>query len=828
MKEYSIEKIAEIVGGKAVINAAENILIEELLIDSRKITRAASSLYFAIKGDRHNGHNFVESCLIAGVRNFVVNEFQPEWENAKANFIVVKDTLESLQKLAAAHRRQFSLPVIGITGSNGKTIVKEWLYQLMRADINIVRSPKSYNSQTGVPLSVWQINAGHELALIEAGISQPGEMERLQKIIQPAVGIFTNIGTAHDEKFDSLNQKVLEKLKLFSSSDIIIYCRDYNAIHSEISQADFLSKKLKLFSWSRKMKSDLQIGRVTKSHSETEIQGVFKNVFVKIKIPFTDDASIENAIHCWALMLYLEYGQEIIEERILLLSPVAMRLELKEGINDCSIINDSYNSDIGSLTIALDFLNQQRQHEKRTIILSDILQSGRSEEKLYREVAGLLEAKGIDRMIGIGESISQQQQLFNLPKQFYNGTDEFLRSFSPLDFKNETILLKGARPFGFEKISKVLQQKAHETVLEINLNALVNNLNYYRSRLKPTTKIMAMVKAASYGSGSFEIANTLQFHRVDYLAVAYTDEGVELRKAGITLPIMVMNPEMQSFEAMIQYKLEPEVYNFRLLNQLSEVLKKQAGANQLSFPVHLKLDTGMHRLGFEENEINQLIVRLQNNKNIHVQSVFTHLAASDEAAHDNFTKTQFEKFNSMSAQIMAEFNYPILCHALNSAGITRFNEFQFDMVRLGIGLYGFAPSSHEQHHLQNVATLRTTISQIKNVQAGETIGYNRRAKLERDTQIATVAIGYADGINRKLGNGVGKMLVNGKPAPTVGNVCMDMCMLDITDIAAKEGDEVIVFGPGLSANELAKSLDTIPYEILTGISQRVKRIYFQE
>lgn len=828
MKEHSIEKIAGIVEGKAFINAPDNTLVEVLMIDSRKIARASTSLFFAIKGDRHNGHNFVESCLISGVRNFVVAAIQPEWENAKANFIVVKDTLAALQKLAAEHRSQFSIPVIGITGSNGKTIVKEWLYQLLRADKNIVRSPKSYNSQTGVPLSVWQINSEHELALIEAGISQPDEMGRLQKIIQPTIGLFTNIGTAHDEKFESLNQKVIEKLKLFSSSDILIYCRDYNAIHSEISQADFLPEKLKLFSWSRKLNADLQIGRISMNHNETEIQGVFKNVFLKIKIPFTDDASIENAIHCWALMLHLGYAQEVIEEKMALLTSIAMRLELKDGINGCSIINDSYNSDIGSLTIALDFLNQQKQHEKRTIILSDILQSGRNEEHLYYEVAALLEAKGIDRLIGIGEAISHQEKLFNLSKQFYSGTDEFLKKFSPTDFKDETVLLKGARPFGFERISKVLQQKAHETVLEINLNALVHNLNYYRSRLKPTTKIMAMVKAASYGSGSFEIANTLQFHRTDYLAVAYTDEGVELRKAGITLPIMVMNPEMQSFEVMIQYKLEPEIYNFRLLSQLSEVLKKQNVESSFFFPIHLKFDTGMHRLGFEESDIAQLIVRLQNNKNILIQSVFTHLAASDESVHDHFSKSQLEKFNLMSEQITSVFNYPILRHALNSAGSTRFSEFQFDMVRLGIGLYGFASSQHEQRHLQNVATLRTAISQIKNISAGETIGYNRKAKLERDTQIATVAIGYADGVNRKLGNSIGKMLVNGKLAPIIGNVCMDMCMLDITDVAAKEGDEVVVFGAELSANELAKSLNTIPYEILTSISQRVKRVYFQE
>ena len=511
-----------------------------------------------------------------------------------------------------------------------------------------------------------------------------------------------------------------------------------------------------------------------------------------------------------------------------LLSPVAMRLELKEGINDCSIINDSYSSDIGSLTIALDFLNQQKQHDKRTVILSDILQSGKNEETLYSEVAQLLAAKNIDRMIGIGSAIARQQNQFSIPKKFYADTEDFLRTFSPMDFNDETILLKGARVYGFEKISKALQQKAHETVMEINLNALVHNLNYFRSRLKPEVKLMAMVKATSYGSGSFEIANILQFHHVDYLAVAYTDEGVELRKAGITLPVMVMNPEMQSFETMISYKLEPEIYNFRLLNQVAEVLQKHTGGDGFSFPIHLKLDTGMHRLGFEESDLNELVIRIKNIRTIKVQSIFTHLAATDESEHDGFTKQQLERFERMSARIQKTFSYPILRHALNSAGIIRFNEAQFDMVRLGIGMYGFASTWHEQRQLQHVATLRTTISQIKNVPVGETIGYSRTAKLTRDTLVATVAIGYADGINRKLSNGAGSMMINGKLAPIIGNVCMDMCMLDITEVPAKEGDEVIVFGTDHPATEMSKTLGTIPYEVLTGISQRVKRVYYQE
>jgi alanine racemase len=825
---YTIEDIALIVKGKFFSGTLKSAEIEELLTDSRKIAHPETSLFFALKGDRHDGHRYIEGCFEQGVSNFIVSDFKEEWKALKANFVVVSDTLDALQQLATHHRDQFTIPVIGITGSNGKTIVKEWLYQLMRDDKNIVRSPKSYNSQTGVPLSVWQLSEEHNLAIFEAGLSQPGEMERLEKIIQPTIGIFTNIGSAHDENFDNQNLKVIEKLKLFRSCETLIYCKDYNTIQLEISKVDFLPRKLNLFTWSRKTKADLQIGRVNKTSDETEVQGIWQNRFLKINIPFTDDASIENAIHCWAAMLVLGYSADVIEERMTLLSPVAMRLELKEGINDCSIINDSYSSDIGSLTIALDFLNQQKQHDKRTVILSDILQSGKNEESLYSEVAQLLEAKNVDRMVGIGSAIARQQNHFSIPKKFYADTDEFLRAFSPMDFSDETILLKGARIYGFEKISKVLQQKAHETVMEINLNALVHNLNYFRSRLKPDVKMMAMVKATSYGSGSFEIANVLQFHHVDYLAVAYTDEGVELRKAGITLPIMVMNPEMQSFETMISYKLEPEIYNFRLLNQAAEVLQKHTGGDGFSFPVHLKFDTGMHRLGFEERDLNELIIRVKNTRTLKVQSIFTHLAATDESEHDGFTKQQLEKFERMSAVFQKSFSYPILRHALNSAGIIRFNEAQLDMVRLGIGMYGFASTWHEQRQLQHVATLRTTISQIKNIPAGETIGYSRTAKLTRDTVIATVAIGYADGINRKLSNGKGSMMINGKLAPIIGNVCMDMCMLDITDVPAKEGDEVIVFGADHPVTEMSKVLGTIPYEILTGISQRVKRVYYQE
>ena len=822
---YSVNQIAVVTGGQLIQHCPEQSDIRDLLTDSRRVLQSENALFFAIKGERHDGHKFIADLFNQGARNFIVSELNDDFKDLKANFIVVDNALSAMQQLTAFHRKHFFYDVIGITGSNGKTIVKEWLYQLLRADLNIVRSPKSYNSQIGVPISVWGMQEEHQLAIFEAGISMPGEMKKLEEIIHPTIGIFTNIGSAHDENFNNEREKVLEKLELFSGVKTLIYNKDYSTIQESISEYPFTEKEIKLFSWSRKSKADLQVGRVSKSNDDTEIQAVYENEFINITIPFIDDASVENAIHCWSLMLVMGIDQTVIQERMHMLSPVAMRLEMKTGINNCSVINDSYNSDIGSLTIALDFLNQQKQHESKTLILSDILQSGKNEESLYKEVGDLLKAKGITSLIGIGPAISRQEKYFMMEKKFFRSTDDFLRDFSPSDFKEETILLKGARLFGFEKISKTLQQKAHETVLEINLNSLIHNLNYYRSRLKPQTKMMAMVKATSYGSGSFEVANILQFHHVDYLAVAYSDEGIELRKAGISLPIMVMNPEVMNFEMMMKYRLEPEIYNFRQLNQLAEVLKKHQGE---PFKIHLKLDTGMHRLGFEEREINELVVRLNNNKHLVIQSIFSHLAGSDEAEHDGFTKLQVDRFKKMSDEIMSNFNYPIMRHILNSSGILRFSEAQYEMVRLGIGLYGFAATPNEQNHLEQAATLKTTISQIKNVAANETIGYSRKGKLKRDTIVATVAIGYADGINRRLSNGVGKMLVNGKLAPIIGNVCMDMCMLDITDIPAKEGDEVIVFGTDYPVTEMAKATGTIAYEILVNVSQRVKRVYFHE
>jgi alanine racemase len=825
--QYSFNDIAVSLKG-TILNLADGAaLVRDLLIDSRKLIMPEGSLFFALVSKRNDGHKYISELYGYGVRNFIVQR-RPEnlSDYPEANVLLVKNTLRALQALAAEHRRQFDIPVIGITGSNGKTIVKEWLYQLMSEDKNIIRSPKSFNSQIGVPLSVWLMNETNDLAIFEAGISEPDEMEHLQAIIQPTIGIFTNIGHAHDENFINRLQKVGEKLNLFTRVETLIYCRDQKELQEGIVKTGLL-RKINAFTWSRREPADLTIKKCEHNHHNTIISATYKEQEISVTVPFTDEASAENAIHCWAAMLHLGYDNELINRRMKALQPVAMRLEMKEGINNCTIINDSYSSDIDSLAIALDFLNQQKQHKKKTVILSDILQSGRSDNYLYNEIGELLVAKNVDQIIGIGKAISKQAGSFSMKKLFFNDTDDFFNSFSFSSFSNESILVKGARVFQFERIIELLQQKTHETVLEIDLNALVHNLNYYRSKLKPGVKLMAMVKAFSYGSGSYEIANTLQFYQADYLTVAYADEGVELRKAGITLPVMVMNPDEQGFDSMFKYNLEPEIYSMRILNMLNNAISQH---NPAPGPVgiHIKIDTGMHRLGFDPSETDELIKILHESPHLKVCSVFSHLAGSDDPSLDEFTAYQVKTLTETSEKIRQAFDYPILRHIANTAGITRFPEAQFDMVRLGIGLYGISPLPEEQVNLQTVSTLKTAISQIKHVPANDSVGYNRKWVATEDTTIGIIPIGYADGLSRRLGNGKGKLMVNGNIVPIIGDVCMDMCMINITGLDVSEGDEVIVFGKEMPITDLAEAMETIPYELLTGISRRVKRIYFEE
>ena len=823
---YSISDIQQIVSGKFLVEKKSDARIEHLLTDSRKLLFPDTTLFFALHGLRRHGNGFVHELYEKGVRNFLVEEnFSFDLpEPGEINLIEVASVEKALQLLAAHHRRQFTYPVIGITGSNGKTIVKEWIYQLLQYHYNIVRSPKSYNSQIGVPLSVWQMRSADNLAVFEAGISQTGEMQKLKEIIEPGIGIFTNIGEAHNEGFENTARKIEEKLKLFKDCKTVIYCLDDASVHTAMQQ---LKLGDTLFTWSKIQPAVLSVTSIQVQAFNTVIKAVYKENKCSISIPFTNDAAIENAITCWCLLLHMGISNEVISERMLDLKPVEMRLELKQGNNNCSLINDSYSADITSLSIALDFLQQQQQHPKRTVIISDILQTGKSNTTLYTEVATILEQKNIHRLIGIGPELIKHKDSFTSIKEtsFFNSTLEFKQQFPSLHFNNETILLKGARIFEFEQISHLLEQQSHQTVLEINLNAIAHNLKTYQLQLKQGVKIMAMVKAFSYGSGSFEIANLLQFHKVDYLAVAYADEGVELRKAGIRLPIMVMNAEVGTFDLLVQHNLEPELYSFGILTELENYLLQNGITN---FPVHIKLDTGMHRLGFETTDIPQLKESLQQSKLLKIQSVFSHLVASANELHDAFTRLQADVFIKANKELEAVIKYSYIKHIANTSAIHRHKDLQFDMVRLGIGLYGVDSNEAMQGQLKNVSKLKTTISQIKKVSAGESIGYSRSAIAEKDLTIATVRIGYADGYPRSLGNGNGKMLLQGRLTSVIGNVCMDMTMLDITGIDAKEGEEVIVFGEYLPVTDLATWSGTIPYEILTGISQRVKRVYFEE
>ena len=821
---YSLKKISQIVDGR-LVGSDEDHTIQDLLIDSRQLVNASQTVFFALMSERNDGHKYIQDLYQNGVRAFVVSHI-PEGEFPEASFVVVENTLKALQQLATYHREQYDIPVIGITGSNGKTIVKEWLAQLLGPDFNIVRSPKSYNSQVGVPLSVWQMNKTHQLGIFEAGISKPDEMSVLQKIIQPTIGVFTNIGQAHEENFISLMQKAGEKLNLFTQVETLVYCMDYYDIQQVIMRAD-LGKKVRLLPWSRKFEeADMFVSRVEKQEKQTVLEVVYQGDTLSFAIPFVDDASIENAIHCIMVCLLMKMDAKVLAKRLVDLTSVAMRLEIKSGINNCTIINDYYNSDVNSLAIALDVMNQQRQHQEKVLVLSDILQSGRDERELYGYISHLIESKRVDQLIGIGEAISRQAGQFKVKSSFFKDVNDFMQHFPLSQFRNQTILLKGARAFEFEQISMELQEKAHETVLEINFNHLVNNFNHYRSLIKPETKLMVMVKAFGYGSGNYEVSNILQFHRADYLTVAFADEGVELRRAGINLPIMVMSPEVNSYDNIIKYHLEPEVFSFRNLEFIEKALEITGTTTPLN--VHVKLDTGMHRLGFSLQELPELISRLQANPLIHVRSTFSHLATADNPDEDEFTLSQIKVFEQGSQMIVDAFPYKVLRHILNTAGITRFTQYQFDMVRLGIGLYGVPTCKQDEGVLETVVSLKTTINQIKNIPAGDSIGYNRHGRAVHAMRIGIVPIGYADGLSRLLGNGNGKFYINGQQVSIIGDICMDMCMLDLTNVQAEEGDTVVIFDAEHGINDIAKACQTIPYEVMTRISQRVKRVYYQE
>ena len=803
--------------------ANNKAIIEHLLTDSRRIAFPSSSLFFALSSPHRDGHQFIEELYNQGVTSFVVTNKPDAGSFPQANFLCVANTLLALQQLAAWHRGQFTYPVIGITGSNGKTIVKEWLYQLLSTHYNIIRSPRSYNSQMGVPLSVWQMTAQYNLAIFEAGISKPNEMPALRNIIQPTIGILTNIGEAHSENFESLEEKAKEKIELFTDAELVFYKADDAIIQCRISN---LSKP-ELFSWGSTEGCTLRILHTKKTLQTTSISAVYQTKTISLHIPFTDDASVENAIICWCVCLHFGLSETSIQQGFDGLQPVNMRLQLVKAINGCSIINDSYSFDITSFNIALDFLLQQHQFATKTVILSDFAVS--VDDKFYKQIVEVLQLKKINRVITVGENWYRLQKLLSDKFQFtgcFITTQSLASHVKSNHFRNEVILLKGARRFAFETIAAELEEKVHRTVMEINLTALAHNLKQYQQQLKPGTKLMGMIKAGGYGSGSAEVANVLQFHKVDYLAVAYADEGTELRKAGISLPVLVLNVDEAAFEVILDNNLEPELFSFGIMQSFDKFLLKQ-GIQQ--YPVHIKLDTGMHRLGFEEHDLPQLISFLTTTNRLAVKSVLSHLAASEAGGEDEFTRHQYKIFDRCCHALQQALQYPFIRHIANSAAIFRHPYIQLDMVRLGIGMYGIDSANQHQLQLQTVCTLKTTIAQLRNVKNGDTVGYNRRGVLLRDSVIATLRIGYADGFSRRLSNGNGAVFTGGKLAPVVGSVCMDMTMVDVTDIAGvKEGDEVEVFGNNIPVQTVAQQCGTIAYEILTTISERVKRIYIEE
>jgi len=822
---YPVSQIRQILQAEWLNDPPVERMAGQLLHDSRQILYPEQSLFFALIGPRQDGHHFIPEVYAAGVRNFVVSTDVATERYPGANFLKVENTTRALQALAAFHRGRFDIPVIGITGSNGKTIVKEWLYQLLQGDYHIVRSPKSYNSQIGVPLSVWQLQESHELAVFEAGISQMGEMEFLAPVVRPTIGILTNLGEAHNEGFPSMETKLREKLKLFSTAQTIIYRRDNSPIDRILPE---VYPGRRLFCWSdTDPEADLSILRKQFSRNSAFLEGQYLGEPFSAEVPFTDGASLENSFHCMAALLVLGFPLAEAARRLSRLEPVAMRLELKAAINNCTLINDSYNSDLTSLAIALHFLQHQGGHDNRILILSDILQSGETATELYRKVAGLLVEKGVRSFIGIGSAVLHIRPFLpeGMSAAFYPGTDQFLQQLDPQAFRNQTILLKGARDFHFEKIADRLSYKAHKTTLEINLDALRHNLKVFQRQLQPGVGIMVMVKAAAYGSGAAEVARLLELQQADYLGVAYADEGIELRKAGIRLPVLVMNPEESSFDALVRYQLEPEIYSISLLKKFLGSLPE----NSPGVAIHLKLETGMNRLGLSAADLPEAIGLLKNAPAVRVASVFSHLAASEDPAQDEFTHRQASRFSEGYDILAAGLGQRPLRHLLNSGGIVRFPQYQMDMVRLGIGLYGIESSPELRGKLRTVLTLKATVSQVRDVAAGETVGYGRNGRADTPRRIATISIGYADGLLRLAGNGRFQVLIRGKLAPTFGNVCMDMAMIDVTHVPdAAEGDEVVLFGNELPVEHLARALQTIPYEVLTNLSERLKRVYWQE
>ncbi|HUW92346.1 MAG TPA: bifunctional UDP-N-acetylmuramoyl-tripeptide:D-alanyl-D-alanine ligase/alanine racemase [Bacteroidales bacterium] len=812
-------KLAEITGGE--LHGDPAVSFNGIMTDNRSSGAGRDVLFIALRGPNHDGHSFISSLCGRGVCLFLVDTLPADTQvTAGATFIKVADTLEAFHRLAAWQRSNFHGKVIAVTGSAGKTIVKEWLAEALGTTVNVIRSPKSYNSQVGVPISLMNIDDRYEIAVIEAGISKPGEMERLASLIRPDTVVITNVGDAHGENFSGREAIASEKLKLASGAKLLIYNTDDQNIRKEVA---LHHSGIRAFTWSLSSSdASLIVERRENEDNGVSLHCTYDAGNFSAAIPFSDGASTENAVSVIAACLTAGMLQENIIAAVSVLPAVAMRMEIKKGINGCTLIEDYYNSDPGSLVMALDFL-RSHSRSRSTLILSDFRQIGGDEKSLYGNVAAAIRHAGIDRFIGIGESLSGNRSLFGTGSAFYNTTAEFTETFRSFAFRDETILIKGARAFGFERISSLLEQQLHQTRFEIDMSAVVHNLNEFRRVLNPGTGIMAMVKAFAYGSGSAEIASLLEYHHICYFAVAYADEGAALREAGITTPVMVMNPDASVMELIIQQNLEPEIYS---QESFESFLKAAVRHGLLHYPVHLKIDTGMHRLGFGQGDILSLAEKLQKEEHVRVVSVFSHLAASEDKRHDEFTHMQAARLISAAEILRQTVGYDFKMHLLNSAGICRFPKYQFDMVRTGIGLYGIG--SYEGLSLRHTGRFITSVSQVRIIPAGEPVSYGCNDSADHDRVIAVVPVGYADGLRRSMGNGRGFLFIAGRRVPTVGNICMDMCMADVTGMNVKTGDEAEVFGKNLPVEEMAMQCDTIPYEVLSSIPSRVKRVYISE
>ncbi|MEG1200107.1 MAG: bifunctional UDP-N-acetylmuramoyl-tripeptide:D-alanyl-D-alanine ligase/alanine racemase, partial [Algoriella sp.] len=820
MKSYNLNQISSIINGTLIGNNHE--IVNQIFFDSRMIINPIHGIFFAFHGNQKDGHLYLQDAYQKGIRNFVVEK---KVENLPdANFIEVQNPLNALQVWAKYHRKQFSFPVIGITGSNGKTIVKEWLNQLLWKKFSIVRSPKSYNSQFGAALSVLQMEEKNNLGIFEAGISMPKEMQNLEKIIQPTIGVLTKIGDAHLENFENQEELILEKLKLFSHVDKLVFNIENEKVLQAILENEHLAK-IDKYTYGYSDFATVQIKQILSNQNNTQISILHNQEEFTYSIPFIDDASIKNSLICLTTLISLNIDYKKLKNEFSQLLPIEMRLEIKEAINNSILINDTFNSDLNSLKIGLNVLNQQPR-DKKSLVLTDILQSNLTDEELYQQTSDLVNSYHFNEIVLIGEKISQFKHLFQSYVRSFNSTEEFLQQFKHQNVDHEAILLKGSRPFKLEKISNELETRSNDSVLEINLQHLIENINVYRSLLKPTTKLMCMVKANSYGTGSVEVANTLQNNGVDFLGVAIADEGKELREAGITVPIIVMNPEQSSYSTVIDYQLDPEIYSLRVLKLFIQKLQEKQISSP--YPIHLKMESGMNRLGFHEDDFEELISILKNNSQVYVCSIFTHLATADMPEELDYVNYQLNRFDNSYDTITKALDIKPIKHALNSPGIEAYGEHQYDMVRLGIGMYGYSEhTDFMQKYLKPVVRFKTVISQISELKKGETVSYGRRFTAERTTKIATLPVGYADGIRRTLGYGKGKVGINGKLATITGTICMDMMMVDVTDISCKEGDEVTIFGNSPTLVDVTKWLETIPYEVLTSVSQRVKRVYFK-